>query len=133
MEGMQPVQEALFANLPAIVEANFERALERYRSLCAGNRRPFLASNAQQSWTGPAVQPGRESPLQHGSDTGVDTSNTRYYSDMSDLNGAMEQDIGSWLHLPGPPQDGAELEDSSWEMEDHDWTISNDLFLPRVA
>ena len=127
MEGMQPVQEALFANLPAIVEANFERALERYRSLCAGTRWP-LALNAQQSWTGPVVQSGRESPLHHESDTLVEASSTRHHSNISNPDGAMEQDIESWLHLPVPPQYGVELGGSGWEIEDHDWAISDDYF-----
>jgi len=126
MEGMQPVQETLLANLPAIVEANFERALERYRSVCANNRWP-LASDAQQSWTGPVIQSGRESPWQHGSDTWVDTLSTRQHLDISSANGAVEQDIGSWLDLPGL-QDSLELRGSDWEIEDYDWAISNDRF-----
>ncbi|KAK0641401.1 hypothetical protein B0T16DRAFT_461468 [Cercophora newfieldiana] len=90
---MQPIQEMLLTNLQAIVQANFERAFERFRGLqtieCAG-------SGVQQLINGTATPLTSESSLAAGQD--ITSINPRRH--MFEPNGINQTDAWLWPPLP---------------------------------
>jgi len=108
---LRSVQEALLASLPAIVEANFERAMERYRVQSAGSPGPWA----------PSVQRSGSTP--------INPSEPQLGAPNAPVSGMLDfctvGDTQPWFPLPAAPQQSLQVEDSGWE--DLDWAISEDF------
>ena len=120
---MQPVQEALLANLQAIVQENFERALDRYRGLY-GTDSP--GSSVQRRGIAPAI------PLRIESDADLESSGSRFPSALG-LDGVA--DPVSWLPPGIDSQSGIGAGSGDFfvldfDPDDYEWTIPQESFDP---
>jgi hypothetical protein len=120
---MQPVQEALLANLQEIVQANFERALERYRGLYASDT-ASPASGFHQHPPPFAGAPWVESSLL----TGLDSFNANLPNTLG-MDG--DNELESWPQWLQPP-DASSYGDVGvgsveFDLDDYEWATMGEL------